>query len=871
MEAPLPTGTVTFLLTDIEGSTRLVQELPADEWLVVLEEHNRILRSAVDAHGGIAVKTEGDAFFTVFESATAAVRAAVAMQRALQTHPWPEGAPIKVRVGVHTGEGTLGGDDYVGLDVHRAARITASGHGNQVVLSETTAALVERNLPDGVSLRDLGKHRLKDLSHQETLFQLSVPGLQSDFPPLRTLDAVPNNLPLVATSFVGRRRELDEVKTMLETAHVLTLTGPGGTGKTRLSLQVGAESVSNFPDGVFFVDLAPISEAELLAPEILTALGLEAAQGSDPRSTLLEALAPRQVLLILDNFEQVLPAAPLVAEIVAASPQSRIIVTSRAPLRLAAEREFPLSPMPLPSETDDPEALSRSDAARLFVERAMAVRPDFRVDEQNAAAVRQLLRLLDGLPLAIELVASRVRLLPVQAILERLDSAMLSGGAVDLPERQRTIEAAIRWSYDLLTEPEQQLFARLSVFAGGARLEEIEAVCGPDLPIAVLDGLATLVDQSLLLTVDGGGDSRFRMLHVIRQFAAVRLAEMGEEDEIDRRHLLAYIDLAEQASAQFKGKQRNQWLDRIARDHDNIRAALDWAMERGETDLARRLAFATWRFWQARGHILEGQRRASSVLALPDADPYWRAKALEALAGMIWWGGMSGTLEAYAEALEIHRGLSDDWELANALYNHALALVFDAEQPEAALAELDDAERLFAEAGDVSGLGDVEWGRGNVLGLYLDDREGGLRHWERSLAHYREAGNNFGTGWALYELGGAALKSQDAETAWRYLREGLELLSSDEDVSAAVLFIAMIAGVALLLGDEQRAYRLGGAFHNLRMTSGADIVDHEANRIDELAQEKLEALTGDLEAAYLEGRTMGFAEAVAYALAGPTD
>ncbi|HLU52069.1 MAG TPA: adenylate/guanylate cyclase domain-containing protein [Acidimicrobiia bacterium] len=869
MAPSLPSGTVTFLLTDIEGSTRLVQDLPADEWRKVLEDHNRILRAAVDVNGGITVKTEGDAFFTVFESAPQAVQAAIAMQEALQGHEWPAGSPVKVRIGIHTGEGTLGGDDYVGLDVHRAARIAAAGHGNQIVLSETTAALVERHIPEGASLRDMGKHRLKDLSHHETLFQLTVAGLQSEFPPLRTLDAVPNNLPLLVTSFVGRRRELDEVESLLETAHLITLTGPGGTGKTRLALQVGAEAVADFPDGVFFVDLAPISEAELLASEILTALGLEATQRTDPRATLLDTLRNRRVLLILDNFEQILGAAPLVGEIVTTSPGSRIVVTSRAPLRLAAERELPLSPMPLPPADEDPESLSKSDAARLFVERAMAVRPDFRLDENNASAVAQLLTLLDGLPLAIELVASRVRLLPVQAILDRLDSMMLSGGAVDLPERQRTIEAAIRWSYDLLSEPERLLFARLSVFAGGGRLEEIEEVCATGLPISVLDGLATLVDQSLVMSMDGAGDSRFRMLHVIRQFAAARLSDFGEEETIRRRHLLAYIGLTEEASHHFKCGHRNLWLDRVARDHDNVRAALDWAIGATETDLARRLSFATWRFWQARGHLHEGRRRAAAVLSLPDGEPHWRAKALEAMAGISWWAGIPGTAETYGEALEIHRAGDDDWELANALYNHALALVFDADQPDAAWAELEEAERLFEEVGDTSGLGDVEWGRGNVLGLFQGDRESALHHWERSLAYYRKAGNNFGTGWALFELGGTALRIGDADTAWRYLREGLELLSSDEDVSAAVLFIALIGGVALLLGDEMRAYRLGGAFHSLRETSGTDIVSHETNRVDDLDLDRLEALTGDAREAYLEGRNMDFAAAVAYALAGP--
>jgi predicted ATPase len=768
----------------------------------------------------------------------------------------------------------LGGDDYVGLDVHRAARIAATAHGGQTVLSESTAVLAESALPDQATLRDLGKHRLKDLSRPETLFQLVIEGLEEDFPPLRTLDAIPNNLPMQVTSFIGRRRELDEIRSLLEKTRLLTLTGPGGTGKTRLALQIGADLGGEFRDGVFFIDLAPVSDPEVVPSVVLSSLGVQdSSRDGDSATTLVESLRSRQVLMLLDNFEQIVPAAPLVAEMVRASPTSKFLVTSRAPLRLSAEQELPIEPMPVPVAEGALEPLYESDAVQLFLERAMAVRPDFSVDETNAADIAELVRILDGLPLAIELVASRVRLLPASAIVARLDSGMLGEGAVDLPERQRTIEGAIRWSHDLLEDPEKQLLARMAVFAGGARLEEIEAVCGPGLSLDVLDGLSTLLDQSLIRAVDADGESRFRMLHVIREFASRRLGEGQEEEEIRRRHLQAYIEFTEGAAPELTRRNRAEWLNRLGRDHDNLRTAHEWAVTRSEPDLARRLSFAAWRFWQARGHLHEAHRRTEAALALPDGDPFWRAKALEALGGILWWQAKTQEcVEVYSRALAIQRRIGDAREVGNALYNHALALGFSAtEVSQVALAEFDEAEELFRQVGDLNGLGDVSWGRGNLVALLGKDLETGVIQWERAIDYYQRAGNDFGLGWALFELGFNSRVAGRPDEAWGYLERGLRLFSRHEDVSAAVLFISLIGGVALDLGDQKRGVRLGGAFHALRIASGADIVDAEINRVEDLTLDNLEALTGDLREAYLEGSKMGYDEAVAYALAGPRD
>lgn len=650
----MPVGTVTFLFTDIEGSTRLVQDL-GSVWPDVLARHDDIMAWSIGSHGGTVVKTGGDSVFAVFETAGRAVEAAVAGLRDLAAADWPTGHPVRVRMGLHTGLGALGGSDYVGLDVHRAARIANSAHGGQIVLSEQTAVLVDRSLPDGVTLRDLGKHRLKDLSDPETIFQVVVDGEPSEFPVLRTLNVIPNNLPFLPTSFIGREAEIIEAVTLLERARVLTLTGPGGTGKTRLSLQVAAELADGFEDGVFFAGLSTVTDLNVLPSAILEVLGLSDTTGDEtPRERLVTAVREKRLLMVLDNFEQLLAAAPLVADLVEASPLSKFIVTSRAPLRISGEQEMPVPPLGLPEEASLATALA-SEGVRLFLERAMAVRPDFQLDESNVATVVELVGKLDGLPLAIELVTSRLRHFPLETILERLDSRMLSAGRVDLPERQQTIENAIAWSFDLLDDDHRELFARLSVFAGGARFEEIEQlVAGCQMGIDLLDGLADLADHSLISSVNTHGGTRFRMLHVIREFARERLEESGVAHQTRRSHLEAYANLAETVAPELLGVDRVRSLDLLEAEHDNFRSALAFGLGDGQIDLVNRLSAALWRFWQARGHLYEAERRLEAAVAQEGGDLGLRAAAVEALGGVHWWRGAMGKCEQrYAEALEM--------------------------------------------------------------------------------------------------------------------------------------------------------------------------------------------------------------------------
>ena len=873
----LPTGTVTFLFTDIEGSTRLVQAL-GDAWVSVLETHNRLVAEAITGNAGVVVKTEGDSFFAVFPAAADGLKASLAAQYALIGHPWPTDGVVRSRMGLHTGLGALGASDYVGLDVHRAARIADAAHGGQVVLSEPTAVLVERDLPDAVAIRDLGKHRLKDLSEPETIFQVVAEGLQSEFPLLRTLDAIPNNLPKQLTSFVGRDRELAQAIQLLATSRVLTFTGPGGTGKTRLSLQVAAEAADDFTDGVFFVDLAPVNDVELVPSRILESVGIQAsARDESPLMRLTGQLADKSVLVILDNFEQLLEAAPVVAEMLRASPRSKVLVTSRAPLRISGEQEMPVPPLATSSigEHHDPSALMETEAVRLFADRAMSVRPDFRLTVENAPVVAELVRRLDGLPLAIELVASRVRLLDVDQILSRLDARMVGAGPVDLPERQRTIQGAISWSHDLLTDPGKCLFARFSVFSGGARLEEVESVCGPseELGDELLDCLSTLVDHSLIRRVDDDGQLRFRMLHVIREYAAERLEESGDGEALRGRHGSAYTHFVESAAPELLRKDRKHWLDLLEHDHDNIRSALDWAADAGEIDLALRLGAATWRFWQARGHLHEARRRIDEVLSLEGGEPRNRARASEALGGILWWQAeMDECQKVYGQALEVERELGDPKAIANALYNYSLSVAFGPDpNPELAFGALDEAEGLYRELGELGGLGDIEWGRGNAVAYIEGDFARGMEHMKKSIEYYRQAGNEFGMGWGLFEVGDMARRLEDYEQAQSFATQGLSLFAGHRDVSAAVMFIALMAGTALELGDLERTRRLAGAFHGLRITSGTEIVRNDINAIEGLEFEPLEALTGEAAIPYREGRAMDFDQAVAYALTGPTD
>ncbi len=524
----LPTGTVTLLFSDIEGSTRLLQQMGA-RYADVLASCRHLLRAAFQEWKGYEVDTQGDGFFAAFARASDAVSAAVAAQRAYASHSWPDGVTVRVRMGLHSGEPSRTAEGYVGLDVHRAARIMGVGHGGQVLLSHTTHDLVEHSLPEGVSLRELGEHRLKDLQHPSRLFQLVIAGLPGDFPPLKTLDSHPNNLPVQLTRFIGRGQEVTAVQHLLhrEGVRLVTLTGPGGTGKTRLGLQVAAELSGCFAEGVFFVNLAPISDPELVVPTIAQTLDIKETADQSLLDLVKAFLRERQVLLVLDNFEQVVSAAVQVAELLAACPKLKVVVTSRAVLHVRGEQEYAVPPLALPDPKRLPDlvALAQYEAVALFIQRAQAVKPEFQVTNANAPAVAEICTRLDGLPLAIELAAARSKVLPPQALLARLRQrlAVLTSEARDVPARQQTLRSTIEWSYQLLDAEEQRLFRQLCIFVGGCTLQAAEAVCvtpgDGDTTRSVLDGVSSLIDKSLLRQSEQEGEEpRLVMLETIREY-----------------------------------------------------------------------------------------------------------------------------------------------------------------------------------------------------------------------------------------------------------------------------------------------------------------------------------------------------------------
>jgi predicted ATPase/class 3 adenylate cyclase len=532
----LPTGTVTFLFTDVEGSTALLEQL-GEQYHHVQDGHTSIVRTAVSESGGSVVSTEGDSFFVAFPDAGRAVSAAVQAQRELAAEPWTAGVRLRVRMGLHTGAGVLGGDNYLGLEVNRAARIAAAAHGEQILLSGATQSLVERCLPPGTRLRAVGEHRLKNLTEPERLYQLVIDGLEQDFPPLRTLNEGPNNLPVQLTRFIGRREEVAHVRELLAANRLLTLTGTGGTGKTRLALEVAAESLVEFPDGVFFVDLAPIADEGLVASAIASAIRVRDSAG-EVIDVVVDHLRERNLLLVLDNFEQVVQAAAAVVDpVLRGAPGVKALVTSRVPLDLYGEQQFHVPPLGLPDDLQHlphVSALAQLDAIALFVERAVAVKPDFRLTADNARAAAEIVARVDGLPLAIELAASRVKLLPPDRLLARLQSRLplLTTTSRSVPERQRTLRRTIEWSHELLDAPQRRMFARLAVFVGGADLDAVEAVVNPDQEVGIdtVDALAALVENNLVRSVDTPeAESRFAMLETIREYGLERLGELGEE------------------------------------------------------------------------------------------------------------------------------------------------------------------------------------------------------------------------------------------------------------------------------------------------------------------------------------------------------
>ena len=873
MTIQLPTGTVTFLFTDIEGSTLLLREL-RERYAEVIRDHARIIRAALEQEGGAVVDTEGDSFFAVFASPSAAVRGAVEMQQGLARHPWPDGADVRVRMGLHSGEGTRVGDGYVGLDVHRAARIGDAGHGGQVLLSEATKVLIQQDLPEGVDLVDVGEHRLKDLPNPERLFQLTIRGLPGEFPPLRSLDARPNNLPVQMSSFIGRDDVIREVEAALAETRLLTLTGAGGTGKTRLALEVGHRQLPAFVDGVWFIDLSAVTDPSVVPTEIAIAIGAT----RDPNEPVFEGLEhhlrDRKLLLLLDNFEQVLDAARAVEHLLSHAQGLKVMVTSRSALSVYGEREYPVPPLqlPEPGTAEILDRLSRSESVSLFVERARAVRPDFQLVPENALAVAGICSRLDGLPLAIELAAVRVNVLSPQAMLPRLDErlALLTSGPRSFPERQRTLRGAIDWSYQLLDEPGQRLFAELATFLGGGSLEAIEAVCESAPGGSVLDLLGALVDDSLLRrTETPGGEVRFQMLETIREYAKERLDAEPDADEVRRRHARFFLTLATSAEPHLVGADQREWLDRCDREHDNIRAALKWSIDAGEVSAGQEAAGALWRFWHQRGHLAEGRQKLEHLLHAPGGAGHTpqRLKALIGAGGLAYWqNDYPATERFYSEALEIATELNDPRSIAEGLFNLSFLDRIRGDEEEG-MVKLRRVREMATSIGDRQLAADSLWLLGNRE-LQRDRPKEGLPMVEEALGIYRELGNLFATADSLSGLGSFYRRVGDAEAATAAQREALEMFVEVGNPTGIAMVLEEMAMIETMEGRHERALRLAGAASALKDEIGGG-APAELMRSGESRDESSRSLDQQAaDRAWAEGREMGMDKAVAYALEG---
>jgi predicted ATPase/class 3 adenylate cyclase len=784
----LPVGTVTFLLTDIEASTRLWEQHP-ETMGPASARHDELIEGLAARHDGVVVRPrgEGDSRFAVFARASDAVAAACAIQRALGAEPWPLPEPLRVRIALHTGEADLRDGDYYGSAVNRCARLRAAAHGGQTLLSGVTASLTRERMPAGAALRSLGAHQLRDVPDPEQVYQLVHPELPVQFPALRTLSALPHNLPVQLTSFVGREREIADARGELlrDEVRLLTLAGPAGTGKTRLALRVAADVLGEFANGVFFVALARPGEPDLLASAIGEAIGVREVPGQPLLETLKDALQAQELLLVLDNFEHVMVLAPQVGALLAACPSLKIMVTSREVLHLSPERVLHVPPLAVP-DVQRPlpvEQLTEYDAVRLFVERAQAAQPTFALSDGNAAAVAEICARLEGLPLAIELAAARVRLLSPAALLARLERRLplLTGGPQDLPARQQTLRGAVGWSYDLLGPGEQRLFARLAVFSGGFTLDAAETVCAPgrDEPAAVLEGLASLIDKSLLRQEEPAGEPRFRMLETIREYALEQLKASGELEAVQGRLADALVALVEQAEPELTGPEQVTWLDRLEAEHDNLRAALQWCAEAGELELSLRLCGALWRFWSTRGYLGEGLRWLDGALARTTPHTPVLAKALNGAANLAREQG--------------------DYDAAKRRHEQSLA--------------------VSSEHGDRRGIAEALNNLG-LIALYQGHHAAAQQHCEEGLAIFRAIGDQGGIAGALNNLGNLARERGDADRAAALHKESLALRRGLGDRRGSALSLNNLANVVLNQGDYSQAAALHGESLALRRELG---------------------------------------------------
>jgi predicted ATPase/class 3 adenylate cyclase/Tfp pilus assembly protein PilF len=782
----LPSGTVTFLFTDIEGSTKLWEQHP-EAMRPALARHDMLMRAAIGANDGTVFKTVGDAFCAAFATAPDALQAALSAQQSIEAEPWNLPSPLLVRMGLHTGAAEERGGDYFGQPLNRVARLMSAGHGGQILLSGVTQELILDHLPASVTLRDLGQRRLKDLGRPEHVYQVVHPSLPADFPPLKSLDnpELPNNLPQQVTSFIGREKQVEEVRALMGRTRLLTLTGAGGSGKTRLSLQIAADLLDQYFDGVWLVELGSLTDPALVPQAVANVLGIQEEPGKSVIKTVTEWFKAKRLLLILDNCEHLVAAcASLATDLLRSCPDVHILASSREPLNVSGEQSFrvPSLSLPDPKGIQTVEALSQFEAVQLFIERAQAVQPRFVVTNANAPAVAQVCYHLDGIPLAIELAAARARSLTVEEINARLDNRfrLLTGGSRTAQPRQQTLRALIAWSYDLLAEKEKALLCHLSVFAGGWTLQAAEkVVSGGDDQEAledfeVLDLLTALVDKSLVAYEEGyhkaeeAGESRYRLLETVRQYAGERLQERGDAEEARNAHLAWCVALADEAGPHLQGSDGMAWLTRLETEHDNLRAGLMWAGTSSErAGQGLHLAGVLMPFWFIRGHWSEARSQLETALGWESAEGGTRdrARALNALGAFAFRNG--------------------DWQVARRVWEQALTI------------SREIGNRNF-EVANLSNLGNIQ--------VALGDFEAAVSLYEQALVINREIGNRNGEAANLYALGNVKSGHGEWEAARSYFEQALAIDREIGNISSQVLTLQLLGSVLYKQGYQEMAH-----------------------------------------------------------------
>lgn len=868
-----PSGTVTFLFSDIEGSTRR-WEKNAGLMQSAFSRQESIMRNAMHDYGGYVYKMIGDAFQVAFETARVALDAALMAQHSLQDEAWGDIGSVKVRMALHTGVVEERGDDYVGPLLNRVARLMSAGHGGQVLISQAAYELLRDDLPEDVTVLDMGEHRLKDLARPERIYQVISPGLDTDFPPLNTLDAYPNNLPLQLTSFIGREREIEEIVKFLEKDRLITLCGPGGAGKTRLVLQVAANVLHHFEHGVFFVDLAPISDPLFVSRTIAKTLSIRETASQPLVQSIKNFLREKNLLLILDNYEQIIETSPLVGDLLSSAPALKVIVTSRQPLMISGEQEYLVPPLEVPDleYIESIKGISQYESVELFLKRAQSVRAGFEITNVNAQVIAEICNRLDGLPLAIELAAVRIRTMSPSQLLNRLQTrlAELRAGMRDVPPRQQTLNAAIDWSHNLLEEPEKELFAKLSVFQGGRTIEAVDAVCGPGLNIGILDGVESLTSQSLLFIEQGLDDEpRFMMLETIHEYARQKLIQHGDVENIKELHAYYYLDLVEQSEHEFRGANQDYWCARLSSEIDNLRAALSWSFSDGDPQVGIRMGGALRDFWYFKGTFGEGWKWTETALERVDkAPPKFQAKLYATASHLAYYyiGDHRRGIEWATIALNLYRSLGDERNMGWTYVFLGINSMGHQDEIKKGIANCEEGLRLFRKYDDRPGIIQSLTVIGELARMQGDyDRAGKV--YQEALDINCELGDKYREALTLLNLAYVSHHRMDYQQEEELIKQALMLKGEFKTTYFTAICLDALASPIGAKGEPERAAILLGATQALLDGMGIErqLADqHELNQLLDSLHKQLDEAA--FEKAWTEGQAMSPEQAITFAL-----